>query len=130
MEDHRKDLIVIVAGYTNLMDEFLESNPGLRSRFSNFIHFDDYTADEMMDILRKNLAAQEYKLSGEAEKKAFLMMQERVSNKPDNFANARDVRNFMEHAIANQASRIVKLENAEEDKAILGTIEAEDLQGF
>ena len=57
-------------------------------------------------------------------------MQERVSNKPDNFANARDVRNFMEHAIANQASRIVKLENAEEDKAILGTIEAEDLQGF
>lgn len=130
MEDHRKDLIVIVAGYTNLMDEFLESNPGLRSRFSNFIHFDDYTADEMMEILRKNLADQEYRLSEEAEKKALQMMQERVVNKPDNFANARDVRNFMEHAISNQASRIVKLENAGADKAVLATIEAEDLESF
>lgn len=130
MEDHRKDLIVIVAGYTNLMDAFLESNPGLRSRFSNFIHFDDYTADEMMEILRRNLADQEYRLSGEAEKKAFQMMQARVANKPDNFANARDVRNFMEHAISNQASRIVKLENAGTDKVILETIEAEDLQDF
>lgn len=128
MEDHRKDLIVIVAGYTNLMDEFLESNPGLRSRFSNFIHFDDYTADEMMEILRKNLADQEYRLSGEAEEKALQIMRERVSNKPENFANARDVRNFMEHAISNQASRIVKLENAGADKALLGTIEAEDLE--
>lgn len=127
MEDHRKDLIVIVAGYTNLMDEFLESNPGLRSRFSNFIQFDDYTADEMMEILRKNLADQDYRLSEEAEKKALQIMQERVANKPDNFANARDVRNFMEHAISNQASRIVKLEHAAVDKAVLATIEAEDL---
>lgn len=130
MEDNRKDLIVIVAGYTNLMDEFLESNPGLRSRFSNFIHFDDYTAEEMMEILRKNLADQEYKLSQEAERKALGILQERVSNKPDNFANARDVRNFMEHAISNQASRIIELANAKEDKNILGTIEAEDLQEF
>lgn len=130
MEDYRKDLIVIVAGYTDLMDRFLESNPGLRSRFSNFIHFDDYTADEMMEILRRNLREQEYKLSGDAEKKALMMLRERVADKPDNFANARDVRNFMEHAISNQASRIVKLANAKEDKEILGTIEAEDLQGF
>ncbi|MCM1159612.1 MAG: AAA family ATPase [Roseburia sp.] len=130
MEDYRKDLIVIVAGYTNLMDQFLDSNPGLRSRFSNFIHFDDYTAEEMMDILKKNLLEQEYKLSPDAEKKALWMLQERVAHKPDNFANARDVRNFMEHAISNQASRIVKLENAKENKEILGTIEEEDLQEF
>ncbi len=130
MEDHRKDLIVIVAGYTNLMDQFLESNPGLRSRFSNFIHFDDYTAEEMMDIFKKNLMEQEYKLSSDAEKKALWMLQERVAHKPDNFANARDVRNFMEHAISNQASRIVKLKNAKEDKEILGTIEGDDLQEF
>lgn len=130
MEDHRKDLIVIVAGYTKLMDQFLESNPGLRSRFSNFIHFDDYTANEMMDILKKNLKEQEYKLSPAAETKALWMFKERIAHKPDNFANARDVRNFMEHAISNQASRIVKLENAKEDKEILGTIEEEDLQEF
>lgn len=130
MEDYRKDLIVIVAGYTNLMDQFLESNPGLRSRFSNFIHFDDYTAEEMLDILKKNLLEQEYKLSPDAEKKALWMLQERITHKPDNFANARDVRNFMEHAISNQASRIVKLENAKENKEILGTIEEKDLQEF
>lgn len=129
MEDHRKDLIVIVAGYTELMDQFLESNPGLRSRFSNFVQFDDYTAEEMMEILCRNLADQEYKLSKEAEEKAYLMLKERVENKPANFANARDVRNFMEHAIANQASRIIQLKNAREDKEILGTIESEDLEG-
>ena len=130
MEDHRKDLIVIVAGYTDLMDQFLESNPGLRSRFSNFIHFDDYTANELMEILRRNLADQEYKLSAQAEIKAHEMMQSRVANKPANFANARDVRNFMEHAIANQASRIIKIKSAGEDKELLGTIEKEDLPEF
>jgi SpoVK/Ycf46/Vps4 family AAA+-type ATPase len=130
MEDHRKDLIVIVAGYTDLMDAFLESNPGLRSRFSNFIRFDDYTAEELMEILQKNLAEQEYRLSQAAKEKAYEMLKERVANKPDNFANARDVRNFMEHAISNQASRIVEMEDADADKSILETIEPEDLQDF
>lgn len=130
MEDHRNDLIVIVAGYTDLMDQFLESNPGLRSRFNNFIRFDDYTAEQMMDILTKNLAEQEYKLSDDAKKAAFEMLKKRENNKPENFANARDVRNFMEHAITNQASRIVKMERAGEDKEILGTIEVGDLQDF
>lgn len=130
MEDHRNDLIVIVAGYTDLMDQFLESNPGLRSRFNNFIRFDDYTAEQMMDILKKNLEEQEYKLSDDAKKAAFEMLKKRESNKPENFANARDVRNFMEHAITNQASRIVKMEHAGENKEILGTIEVEDLQDF
>lgn len=130
MEDHRNDLIVIVAGYTDLMDQFLESNPGLCSRFNNFIRFDDYTAEQMMDILTKNLAEQEYKLSDDAKKAAFEMLKKRENNKPENFANARDVRNFMEHAITNQASRIVKMERAGEDKEILGTIEVGDLQDF
>jgi Cdc6-like AAA superfamily ATPase len=130
MEDHRKDLIVIVAGYTDLMDEFLESNPGLRSRFSNFISFEDYTAEELMEILKSNLSTQEYTLSPAAEESALHMLKERVAHKPDNFANARDVRNFMEHAISNQASRIVKLCDVQENKELLATIEAEDLQPF
>jgi AAA+ superfamily predicted ATPase len=130
MEDHRNDLIVIVAGYTDLMDTFLESNPGLRSRFSNFIQFDDYTAEELMQILKKNLADQDYRMSPAAEEKAMRMLSARVANKPANFANARDVRNFMEHAICNQASRIVQLETAKEDKTLLGTIEPEDLEEF
>ena len=130
MEDHRQDLIVIVAGYSDLMDQFLESNPGLRSRFSNFILFEDYTAEEMMEIFKNNLKSQDYKLSKEAEKKAAKMMKERVENKPDNFANARDVRNFMEHAISNQATRIVSLEGDDQSKEVLATIEACDLQDF
>jgi hypothetical protein len=130
MEDHRSDLIVIVAGYTDLMDAFLESNPGLRSRFSNFVHFEDYTAEELMEILKRNLSEQDYWLSSDAEISAMEMLRERVAHKPENFANARDVRNFMEHAISNHASRIVNLTQDEPGKDILGTIEPEDLQDF
>lgn len=52
MEDHRDDLVVIVAGYTDLMDRFIHSNPGLESRFNRFLLFDDYTIDEMVEIFR------------------------------------------------------------------------------
>ncbi|MBR4182441.1 MAG: AAA family ATPase [Lachnospiraceae bacterium] len=128
MEDHRDELIVVVAGYNNLMEEFLASNPGLKSRFANYIFFDDYTAKEMMEILQNNLKKQQYKLSEEAEKRAMEMFEYRVEHKPENFANARDVRNFMEKAISNQATRIVTVENP--DKDTLVTIEAEDLQNF
>lgn len=130
MEDHRDELIVIVAGYTELMEQFLSSNPGLRSRFNNFIYFDDYNTDEMISILNGMLEKQEYKLSEDAKKKAYSIIDERVKNKPAGFANARDVRNFVEHAIANHASRVVKIKNAKKDKEILSTIEAEDLQEF
>lgn len=130
MEDHRSELIVIVADYTDLMEQFLSSNPGLRSRFNHFIYFEDYTADEMMSILHGMLEKQEYRLSGAAEEKAREMMEERTQQKPEGFANARDVRNFVEQAIANHASRVVKIENAKQDKEMLSIIEAEDLQGL
>jgi SpoVK/Ycf46/Vps4 family AAA+-type ATPase len=130
MEDHRSELIVIVAGYTDLMDQFLESNPGLRSRFSNFILFEDYTVDELMEILENNLKKSDFKLSDAAKNKAYDIIKYKVEHKPDNFANAREVRNFMEHAISNQASRIVKLGENEIDKDTLATIEPEDLPEF
>ena len=62
MEDHRDDLIVIVAGYPDLMERFLSSNPGLRSRFNKFITFEDYTGDELMSIFESMCSKQEYKL--------------------------------------------------------------------
>ena len=130
MEDHRDDLVVIVAGYTNLMQEFLDSNPGLRSRFSNFIEFEDYTADELMLILKSNLEKQEYRLSPAAERKAREMIEHRVANKPENFANARDIRNFMERAIANHATRVAGLKGARQSKRILGTLKPEDLEDW
>lgn len=130
MEDHRDDLVVIVAGYTELMERFLDSNPGLRSRFGTTVHFDDYTAEQLMAILQQKLEWQEYRLSPEAEARARELIERRVAEKPENFANARDIRNFMEHAIANHATRVARLEGAGESREILGTIQPEDLQDW
>lgn len=128
MEDHRDDLVVIVAGYTELMDEFLDSNPGLRSRFNKFINFEDYTAEEEVEILINNCKKQEYMLSRDALEEARRFFTERVANKPEGYANARDVRNYLEKAISNQASRIVGLKDV--DKNILAMLEKEDLVGI
>jgi len=127
MEDHRGEFIVIVAGYTELMEQFLSSNPGLKSRFSNFIHFDDYSSEELFEIFEKNLKKQEYKFSVAAAEQARVTMENWVANKPKDFGNARTVRNYMEHAIANHATRIVQIKDAENNKEILATLEAEDL---
>lgn len=128
MEDHRDDLVVIVAGYTELMDEFLDSNPGLRSRFNKFINFEDYTAEEEVEILINNCKKQEYMLSRDALEEARRFFTERVANKPEGYANARDVRIYLEKAISNQASRIVGLKDV--DKNILAMLEKEDLVGI
>lgn len=128
MEDHRDDLVVIVAGYTELMDEFLDSNPGLRSRFNKFINFEDYTAEEEVEILINNCKKQEYMLSRDALEEARRFFTERVANKPEGYANARDVRNYLEKAISNQATRIVGLKDV--DKNILAMLEKEDLVGI
>lgn len=128
MEDHRSEFVVIVAGYTDLMEEFLSSNPGLKSRFSNFICFEDYTAQELFEILKSMCQKQEYRLSEAAQKKAMEMLRERVEHKPENFANAREVRNFLEHAISNHATRVVGFKDV--SKEMLSTIEPEDLWEF
>ena len=128
MEDHRDDLVVIVAGYTELMEEFLDSNPGLRSRFNKFINFEDYTAEEEVEILINNCKKQEYMLSRDALEEARRFFTERVANKTEGYANARDVRNYLEKAISNQATRIVGLKDV--DKNILAMLEKEDLVGI
>lgn len=128
MEDNRDNLAVIVAGYPDLMEEFLNSNPGLKSRFNKFIYFEDYSGQELLDILKQNCAKQDYKLSKQAETYCKKWMKQRAENKPDNFANARDVRNFLEKAIANQATRIVEIEKP--DKEILQTIEKADVESI
>ena len=126
MEDHRDDLVVIVAGYTDLMEEFLSSNPGLKSRFNNFIHFDDYCPDELVAILESMCVKYQYQLTPGAKEAATTYFTERCANKPENFANARDVRNFIEKAIINHACRVVKLKSV--DELILSQIEAEDVR--
>lgn len=125
MEDNRDNLVVIVAGYTDLMEEFLNSNPGLRSRFNKFIEFDDYTPKQLLDITKRTAAGQDYVLSEAAKQKTLEYFEKRCADKPDNFANAREARNFLERAMANQAGRIVQMKNV--DKDTIMTIEPEDL---
>lgn len=128
MEDYRDDLIVIVAGYTDLMEEFLDSNPGLRSRFNKFIVFEDYSAEEELEILKSMCSKQEYMLSKDGMEEARRFFEDRCANKTESYANARDVRNYLEKAISNQASRIVNLKDV--DKNILAILEKEDLEGI
>ena len=108
MEDDRDSFVVIVAGYTEPMEEFLESNPGLRSRFSKFIEFSDYSADELDTIFESMCERQDFKLTEEAREKVKKQFQRMVEKKDQNFANAREVRNFFERCIERQANRLVK----------------------
>ena len=111
MEDHRDDLIVIVAGYTEPMERFIDSNPGLKSRFNKYIEFPDYTIDELMAIFDMNCRKYDYII----EESARIHVREKLSlmklSSPENFANARAARNLFEEIITNQAGRIAKMEN-------------------
>jgi SpoVK/Ycf46/Vps4 family AAA+-type ATPase len=105
MEDHRDDLVVIVAGYTELMKEFVESNPGLESRFNRFMFFPDYTVEEMTGIFTMRCEKSGYTLE-EAAKDTLKDILTRESADIESFGNARGVRNLFEKAIAAQADRL------------------------
>ncbi|MDL2274121.1 hypothetical protein LJC34_06240 [Oscillospiraceae bacterium OttesenSCG-928-G22] len=125
MEDNRDDLVVIVAGYTQLMEQFLDSNPGLRSRFNKVIHFPDYSGEELHEIFKSICAANHYNLSSEAEQMSRRYFAELEAAKGENFGNAREVRNFFEKTISNQASRVVSL--VKPSKQELELIKSSDL---
>lgn len=126
MEDHRDRFIVIVAGYTELMKEFVDSNPGLRSRFNKFFEFPDYTAEELKAIFRMQCDKYQYKMTEYAEAAVMAEIDRLEAEKGENFANAREVRNLFEKIITNQAARISGLENVDEEA--LMTITAADIQ--
>ena len=111
MEDHRDDLIVIVAGYTVPMQHFIDSNPGLKSRFNKYIEFPDYTTDELEQIFYLNCKKYDYIVDYRAKEKIRDMIEYRRMTKLVNFANAREVRNMFEAIITNQAARVAKMEN-------------------
>src|SRR5699024_7144207 len=89
LEDYRDDLVVIVAGYTGPMEQFFESNPGLKSRFNHFIYFPDYTAEELLAILHSLCAANHYILEEAVVKSAREYFIGLISNEEANFANGR-----------------------------------------
>lgn len=106
MEDHRNDLVVIVAGYPDLMMEFLHSNPGLSSRFNKYIQFPDYSAPELMEILTTMAESMDYSISQPAREVLEDWFAKLLKNPPKDFGNARYVRNLLESAIQSQALRL------------------------
>ena len=125
MEDNRDDFVVIVAGYTKQMEAFLLSNPGLKSRFNKSILFEDYTEEELLDIF--NLFCHKYglRLSEDAKRNLGVFLSTICSEKTENFANAREIRNLFERSIVNQANRLGDLETISNEE--LGEIVSSDL---
>ncbi|RKM58799.1 AAA family ATPase [Butyrivibrio sp. CB08] len=115
MEDNRDDFVVIVAGYTDPMKKFIESNPGLKSRFNKYIEFPDYNIDELEEIFNMNCKKYDYKVEEEVQHQIRALITSRKIQNIDNFANAREVRNLFEEIITNQARRIATLENPTSD---------------
>ena len=108
MEDDRNRLVVIVAGYTNEMKTFIDSNPGLKSRFNRYIEFEDYSAEEMLTIFKNLATKQKYTLSEESEKILLGIFKDVKESEDNSFGNARGVRNLFEKVLINQANRIAK----------------------
>jgi stage V sporulation protein K len=107
MEDHRERLIVIVAGYPDKMDQFVASNPGLQSRFTRRIEFEDYTAGEMIQIFSQYAASNDFTLESEAQRLLLAHFRERQGDA--NYGNGRGVRNDFEYALVRHSNRIAAL---------------------
>ena len=124
MEDHRDDLIVIVAGYPALMDNFLNSNPGLESRFNKFIYFDDYDSNELYKIFVLMCEDASLVLDKTAEEYVKQYFDKIYETRSKNFANGRFVRNFFEEVLTAQANRLAEKENISDEE--LNTLTYED----
>lgn len=125
MEDKRTSFVVVVAGYDDKMEEFIDSNPGLNSRFTTKINFDDYTGIELYKIFLGLCNKNGYVLSDEAKLSLSEYLDDLYANRDDNFGNGRDVRNLFEKVITRQSSRVVRLSMPTNEE--LSTIKEEDL---
>lgn len=127
MEDDRDSLVVIIAGYNNEMKRFIDSNPGLQSRFNRYIHFNDYTADELYQMFTKlYLKKNQYTITDDAADYLHQRLIYAVAHKDKNFGNARYVRNVFEKVIQEQANRISK--NTANSRRDLTEITIEDIK--
>jgi SpoVK/Ycf46/Vps4 family AAA+-type ATPase len=125
MEDHRDDLVVVVAGYTEKMQEFLDSNPGLRSRFSKHLNFDDYDPPQLTRIFQAFCRKADFELTTAAEKELTGVFEILSTARDETFGNARLARNLFEATVNKQANRIISLPLI--DKRVLASIEAADI---
>ncbi len=128
MEDHRDDFIVIVAGYPELMADFIDSNPGLRSRFNKYINFEDYDEVELLEIFKLMCKNSGYIPTEEAVKYCAAAFENKYQNRGKNFANAREIRNFFETSMMKQADRLFEIKEPTNDQ--LSTLELCDVEGI
>lgn len=119
LEDYRDDLVVIVAGYTEPMNKFFDSNPGLKSRFNIFLEFSDYDADELLSILEGYCADNNYKLSDNLKQKLYSFFKNKTASKSCNFENGRLARNVFDDLVMNHAKRVIKKNHIMESDLIV-----------
>lgn len=115
MEDHRDELIVVVAGYDGPMEKFINSNPGLQSRFNKYFYFPDYNGEQLLYIFKGQCKKNGYALTEEAETEAKAMFEELYENRGENFGNGRDVRNVFEDTVVRQSNRVAMLDAPTKD---------------
>lgn len=115
MEDHRDELVVIVAGYTELMHKFIDSNPGLKSRFNKYFEFKDYTGEELTAIFRRFCTSNGYEIHEDVEKLLLEKFSAMYETRDEDFGNARTARNIFEKAVNAQANRVASIESPSDD---------------
>ncbi|MEG0450222.1 MAG: AAA family ATPase, partial [Lysinibacillus sp.] len=125
MEDLRDDLVIIVAGYPELMEEFLQANPGFKSRFNHFVQFDNFSTEELYDIFAMLCQQNDYVYS-----EAFANhMTDQLYQIPvediKNFSNGRYIRNLFEKLVTIQSNRLIQQENITRDELML--LKGEDI---
>lgn len=126
LEDYRADLVVIVAGYTDPMQKFFTSNPGLKSRFNMFIEFDDYSAKELEDILAKMCKENDYVIHESTRNRVKKMLGKMAESKDEYFANGRLIRNLYDDAVMNHAKRVADMDAPNREQ--LSTLTDSDFQ--
>lgn len=119
LEDYREDLVVIVAGYTEPMNKFFESNPGLKSRFNTFIEFGDYSADELIQILESICNQNDYKMSDGLKEKLNEYFTSEIQKKDEHFANGRVARNIYDDLVMGHAKRIIDVHNPSDEELVM-----------
>ena len=132
MEDNRDSLVVIVAGYNELMHSFISSNPGLESRFNRYFAFPDYNAAELLSIFEGLCEKNEYTLGEGVRERLSIMLDLMYLTRGESFGNARDVRNMFEDIVAIHADRVSKIEAPTREQLaeiLIGDVEAVTSEG-
>ena len=127
MEDDRGKFVVIASGYRDKMEEFLQMNPGLASRFTHKLHIEDYNEDELLAIFKKMAQKEHYTLSPTAEFKALDVIFKMVMNRDASFGNAREMRNLLDKTVQQLSVRVSQLPPDQVTKETYQIIQPEDI---